>query len=116
MTMYFRDSYGVVRNPQSIILIFRFVVCDLRCAVFGLRFSNTADRKPATPKKGQMKYINFINNGKQELYNLTDDPTEQNNLASKMPKLASSFKQQMIHWVTTNKVALPKVPHRLVLL
>jgi len=59
-------------------------------------------------KKGQMKYINFINSGKQELYNLTDDPTEQNNLASKMPKLASSFKQQMIHWVTTNKVALPK--------
>ncbi len=41
------------------------------------------------------KYIISMESGKQELYNLTDDPGEQNNLAGKSPDIAANLEKRV---------------------
>ncbi|WP_435895780.1 sulfatase [Oceaniferula spumae] len=58
-------------------------------------------------RKGDWKLIQFLKNGKIELYNLKDDLKESVNLASKKPEVAQELVKELAQWRKANKVPLP---------
>jgi arylsulfatase A-like enzyme len=59
-------------------------------------------------RKGKWKLIQFLNDGKVELYNLDNDLKEAHNLVDKNPKEVSLLLDELITWRKDNKVPLPK--------
>lgn len=59
-------------------------------------------------RKGDWKLIQFLNDGKIELYNLKDDLKETTNLASSHPEVAAVLLNELVEWRCINKVPLPK--------
>lgn len=65
-------------------------------------------------RKGPYKLIQFLKNGRLELYDLDQDPKEENNLAKTEVKVASRLLDDLIVWRRDNQVPLPpesKLPH-----
>ena len=65
----------------------------------------------AAIRQGDWKLIFFYETGNVELYNLADDISEQNNLASKYPERVSALKKRLIELqesMNANKAALNK--------
>lgn len=58
-------------------------------------------------RKGDYKLIQFLANGKLELYNLKSDPSERHNLVDEEPELTAQLKLELTEWRKTNHVALP---------
>ncbi|GIZ09678.1 sulfatase [Flavobacterium sp. UMI-01] len=58
-------------------------------------------------RKGNYKLIQFLNDGKIELYNLATDLKESHNLVNKNPKVVASLLQELVQWRKKNKVPLP---------
>lgn len=58
-------------------------------------------------RKGKYKLIQYLANGKIELYNLELDPVEANNLEKSNPKIAKQLKTELEHWRKQNNVPLP---------
>jgi arylsulfatase A-like enzyme len=54
-------------------------------------------------RKGDMKLIEFLADGRRELYNLRDDPEERTNLADRLPSKTSSLCRALA--VTHNSLA-----------
>ncbi len=52
----------------------------------------------AAIRKGNMKLIHFFKDDRVELYDLSKDEAEQNNLASAKPELAAGLKKQLMDW------------------
>ena len=58
-------------------------------------------------RQGDHKLIQFLLDGNIELYDLKNDPTESNNLATAEPELAAQLTSQLTNWRKTNSVPLP---------
>lgn len=58
-------------------------------------------------RKGDWKLIQFLKDGKTELYNLRADLKESDNLAEKNPKLSKALLDELTQWRRTNKIPLP---------
>jgi arylsulfatase A-like enzyme len=67
---------------------------------------------PARPlsviRVGDWKLIEFLENGRLELYNLRDDLGEKNNLAAEMPEKTGQLHQTLIEWREAAKVQMPR--------
>lgn len=64
------------------------------------------DRSVSSIIKGDWKLLEFINTKKIELYNITEDISEKNDLASKYPKIVNALYKDLVAWrihVTTSK-------------
>lgn len=58
-------------------------------------------------RKGDYKLVQFLKDGKIELYNLEKDVSETNNLALVEPNKATELLEEMISWRKEHKVPLP---------
>uniref|UniRef100_UPI004047483A sulfatase/phosphatase domain-containing protein n=1 Tax=Mariniflexile sp. TaxID=1979402 RepID=UPI004047483A len=58
-------------------------------------------------RKGKWKLIQFLNNGKVELYNLETDLKEAHNLVDNNPEVVSQLLDELVNWRKENKVPLP---------
>ncbi|MDB4323529.1 sulfatase-like hydrolase/transferase [Akkermansiaceae bacterium] len=58
-------------------------------------------------RKGDWKLIQFLKDGKLELYNLREDLKESDNLATKNPAQAKALLTELVQWRKDNKVPLP---------
>lgn len=58
-------------------------------------------------RKGHWKLIQFLLNGKVELYNLKDDLRESNDLSEKETAVKDALLMEMVNWRKSNKVPLP---------
>lgn len=59
-------------------------------------------------RKGQWKMIEFLETDTVGLYNLEDDPAEQNNLADSMPKLVAQLRAEIDAWRQKTKAPIPR--------
>lgn len=62
------------------------------------RPTNTGDTKSSAIRKGDFKLINWYVEGRTELYNIKQDPSESNNLSEKMPKLTIELLYELNKW------------------
>lgn len=58
-------------------------------------------------RKNNYKLIQFLADGKLELYNLKEDPSESKNLAEEDKDLANNMLNELVQWRKQNKVPLP---------
>ena len=58
-------------------------------------------------RRGDFKLIEFHEDNTVALYNLKDDPGEQNNLAQTMPELAAKLRAEMNAWQRDTKAPIP---------
>ena len=60
-------------------------------------------------RKGKWKLIQFLNDGKIELYKLEEDLKESHNLVNEHPQIAKRLLLELSNWRKDNKVPLPPV-------
>jgi len=58
-------------------------------------------------RQGNWKLLEYYEDGKTELYNLADDPSEQNDLAQEKSDKAAELKQQLHAWLKSVGAQLP---------
>ena len=58
-------------------------------------------------RKNDYKLIQYLADGKLELYNLVNDPLEADNLAKKEPELLQAMLDELVQWRKDNDVPLP---------
>lgn len=58
-------------------------------------------------RKGNFKLIQFLADGKLELYDLVNDPLEANNLAEQKPTVCKNMLEELTAWRKDNSVPLP---------
>lgn len=58
-------------------------------------------------RKNNFKLIQFLADGKVELYNLEKDPKEATNLVEQEPELTKELLEELVEWRKENKVPLP---------
>jgi arylsulfatase A-like enzyme len=58
-------------------------------------------------RSGDWKLLEYLEDGRRELYHLKDDPGEQTDLAHRMPDKAASLLKQLHDWRTEVKAAIP---------
>lgn len=68
-----------------------------------------AAKQPALSamREGNWKVIQFLVSGEVELYNLADDPKEEQNLYQTQPAIAGALVKKLEHWRKSNMVPLP---------
>lgn len=71
------------------------------------RPSSTGDYVSSAVRSGKYKLIDFYKQGRVELYDLENDPQEQNNLVDKEPKVAKKLMGQLNKWRSEYKVIYP---------
>ncbi len=59
---------------------------------------NTGDTKSSAIRKGDYKLINWYEEGRSELYNIVEDPSETKNLIMEMPDLAKVLLTELNNW------------------
>ncbi|TMM29075.1 sulfatase [Polaribacter aestuariivivens] len=59
---------------------------------------NTGDTKSSAIRKGDYKLIHWYEENRVELYNIANDASEENNLATKMPDLATAMLLELNTW------------------
>ena len=59
-------------------------------------------------RKNDHKLIQFLADGKLELYNLKNDPREEHNLADTNSELTRALVKELVEWREANKVPLPQ--------
>jgi arylsulfatase A-like enzyme len=71
-------------------------------------YSNQGGTPGGAIRSGDYKLIEFYDTDRIELYNLTEDITEKNDLSSKRPEKASELKKMLDDWRKTVKAQMPK--------
>lgn len=59
---------------------------------------NTGDTKSSAIRKGNYKLINWYKEGRTELYNISKDPSEINNLSKEQPELSQQLLKELNEW------------------
>jgi hypothetical protein len=62
-------------------------------------------------RKGNLKLIEFFETGTVELYDLSEDPEERNNLAASQKKLADELHAELKAWQKELNAPRPSVPN-----
>jgi arylsulfatase A-like enzyme len=75
------------------------------------RPSQTGDIKTSAIRVGDFKLLHFVETNKVELYNVKEDISEKNDLATKMPKKAQEMLGQLNNWKTEKDVEM-KANHK----
>ena len=71
------------------------------------------DGKPcAAIRDGHYKLIHFYDPVKTELYNLTDDPGEENDLAEELPAIRDELFQKLNRWLERTGTMMPIIRGR----
>ena len=65
----------------------------------------TGEHKASVVRSGDYKLVDFFGDNRIELYNIKNDPGEQNNLADKMPEKAAEMMKLLEAWKTKYKVS-----------
>ncbi|MCC5929007.1 MAG: sulfatase [Cyclobacteriaceae bacterium] len=60
-------------------------------------------------RKGEWKLHQYFEDGDLELYNLSDDPGERNNLASMMPEKTEELLNTLVEWRTKHNAPVPEM-------
>ena len=70
--------------------------------------ASTYKNKPCSIiRKGNWKLIQFLKDGKIELYHTVVDLAEEDNLAKRKPKIARELLEELVAWRRANQVPLP---------
>jgi len=59
-------------------------------------------------REGDWKLIFYWEDGSQELYNLTSDPAEENNVAEENPEIAEQLSQKLLGWLAKVGANMPQ--------
>lgn len=59
---------------------------------------NTGDTKSSAIRKGDYKLINWYKEGRTELYNIAEDPSEKNDLSKSKPQLTVQLLKELNSW------------------
>jgi arylsulfatase A len=70
-------------------------------------YSNQGGKPSGAIRSGDIKLVEFYEDGSQELYNLKDDPGETNNLAKQLPKVAFQLQARLDAWRRSAKAQMP---------
>ena len=70
-------------------------------------YSNQGGRPGGVIRSGDYKLIEFYEEGKRELYNLANDPGENDNLANQFPALVDSLGTQLQQWLKDTDADMP---------
>ena len=62
------------------------------------RPASTGDTKSSAIRSGDYKLINWYKEGRTELYNIKEDPSESHDLSKKMPELTKTLLAQLNQW------------------
>jgi len=62
------------------------------------RPKSTGDTKSSSIRKGDFKLINWYNEGRTELYNIVNDPSESNDISKENPKLSQALLGELNTW------------------
>lgn len=68
------------------------------------RINSTGDRNAAVIRKGSYKLLQFFSEGTVELYDLSTDPGETDDLSEKLPEVRESLLQELVAWKKAMKV------------
>ncbi|MEX0321344.1 MAG: sulfatase [Puniceicoccaceae bacterium] len=68
------------------------------------RENSTGDRNAAVIRNGKYKLLEFFNDNKIELYDLSKDPGELNDLSGKLPKVKAALYAELKEWKKAMKV------------
>lgn len=74
-------------------------------------YSNQGGKPGAAIRSGDYKLIYFYENNTVELYNLANDLSEKNNIATYNKPLVKKLKQQLMHWLKQSNAVELIVPH-----
>jgi arylsulfatase A len=70
-------------------------------------YSNQGGKPSGAIRSGDLKLVEFYEDGTQELYNLKNDPGETNNLAKDLPKVAFQLQARLDAWRRSTKAQMP---------
>lgn len=100
------DDYKGILDGESIMPLYK--ADEFRERPLFWHISSTYKDPPCSIiRKGKWKLIQYLNDGKVELYDLKNDLKEGNNLVSENPNIVSSLLDELVVWRKTNKVPLP---------
>lgn len=111
------DIFGLMRGePMSERSIFWHYPLYLqgRGLEFGVPGGKTYSWRgfPSTSlRRGKWKMVEFFESDRVGLYNLEEDPGEQNNLAEAMPKLAAKLRAEIDAWQAETGAPIPSQPN-----
>jgi arylsulfatase A-like enzyme len=100
-------------DGESLIPLFKQSATLKRDAIF-FHYPNYAwhmdNRLASAIRAGDWKLIRNHDDHSLELYNLTADLSEKNNLAKKKPKLAARLNQKLAAWLKETNAPMPRPP------
>ncbi len=70
-------------------------------------YDNQGGEPSSIIRSGNDKLIHYYEDGRNELYNLRDDPSEQHDLASEQPALANQLYEQLQSWLSSVPAKYP---------
>jgi arylsulfatase A len=71
-------------------------------------YPNQGAKPGGAIRQGDWKLIEFFEDGKRELYNLKVDPSENSDLAGKMPEKAKELYQKLVQWGKQVNAQVPR--------
>ncbi|GAB3654586.1 sulfatase [Echinicola sediminis] len=72
-------------------------------------YGNQGGDPASSIRQGDWKLIHYWETGNIELYNLEEDPGEQNDRSNEMPEKARELDQELISWLKQRNVVFPEV-------
>ncbi|MCP5537174.1 MAG: sulfatase [Akkermansiaceae bacterium] len=75
-------------------------------------YGNQGGEPSAIIKKGDWKLIHYYEDGRDELYHLSKDIGEQNDLAAQQPEIAQTMRKELNDWLKETGARIPKPDKR----
>jgi arylsulfatase A len=66
-----------------------------------------SNRPGSAIRAGQFKLVHYYDDSSTELYDLSVDPSENNNLANAQPEIAESLNNQLLSWLRSTNAGIP---------